>query len=195
MILTPNLQILLEKNPERAGFRQHYLTLYSIIYGMEPDVVLEEGSGYSTWVILCALEALNKGTLTSIDKNLRLHTLDRYSPNLPSLLPRLTYIQANFKDTHIVDLTSKGVYDVFLQDGSHDETDVAEDVRRIMPRMRKNGLILVHDTMGILAGKNVCKHLNNKYFEAATLPYGYGLTIIRVLKDYGHGSISPKWRK
>jgi predicted O-methyltransferase YrrM len=187
--LTPNLQTLLERAPSFLGFRQHFITLYSIVYGLECRDVLEVGAGYSTYMILGALGDLNQGHLTSVDRRPRGKTLDLVNPG-GDLEERLTYIQGEFLDQ--IDAL-KGPYDLFLQDGTHRCPEIAHEVGLIALRMRQNGLILVHDTM-VLANGNIFTEMPGA-FEHVTLPYGYGLTIIRVIEDYGNGEIDPKWKK
>lgn len=190
MLMTPVLEALLKNSPEGVGFRQHYLTLYSIVYGLEAKNVLEVGAGYSTYTILGALADLNQGALTTVDKRTKENALDKYSPNYYNLEARLTYIQGTFMDQ--IDRL-KGPYDLFMHDGSHKAGDVCLEVGLIASRMRQNGLILVHDTMVLVKGDILAQIPVN--FESVTLPYGYGLTIIRILDDQGHGKIDPKWRK
>ena len=59
-------EVLEKQNKGDTGFCRHYLTLYSIIIGMEAKEVFEFGAGYSSYTILKALKETG-GKLTSCD--------------------------------------------------------------------------------------------------------------------------------
>lgn len=188
------VQKILEKiETHDGGFSLHYLFLYNLILGMEARNVLELGAGFSTPVILSALEKTG-GTLTTCDMRDMKDTGN--DPTLKETYSTWTYLQGDTRTT--LNTLKTQSFDVVLHDGSHEWRTVYRDLRKILPHMKKNGIILVHDT----------EHLPTFHLKLAvrlallftphervTLPYGYGLTIIRVLKEYGNGSVSLTWRK
>lgn len=156
-----------------TGFCRHYLTLYSVILGMEAKEVFEFGAGYSSYVILEALKKTG-GKLTSCDvRNIVIEDKD------------WNFIQ---NDSRYMDI--EGNFDVVLHDGSHEPLTVEEDLNKILPLMKKDSLILIHDTEHDYGLMDVVKKID---YPQVTLPYGYGLTIIRVLD--GKNKIELKWKK
>ncbi len=164
-----------EHHNNGRGFSRHYLTLYAIILGMEAKEVFEFGAGFSTDTILEALK-LTGGKLTSCD--------------IQKQKPRNNWTFTN-RDSQSIDID--GTYDVVLHDGSHVKEVVQKDIDKILPRMKLNSLLLIHDTehkdYKLNEVKINCKH------EQVTLPYGYGLTIVRILEDFGNGKVEITWKK
>jgi predicted O-methyltransferase YrrM len=191
---------IIEKHHENnAGFCRHYLTLYSIVLGMESKMVFEFGSGFSSKAILCALEKTD-GKLISCDKNplsITSHLYDISEDDKKILAKRWRYINKSSKEA-LKDLTTE-VFDVVLHDASHHYKEVFEDLDSIIPRVKKNGIIMIHDTAHPTDNYKLDKSifmLRDKYdIEFSTLPYGYGLTICRQLDDLGAGKCVIKWRK
>jgi predicted O-methyltransferase YrrM len=178
---------------KKGGFALHNLFLYNLIIGMEAKNVLELGAGFSTRVILSALEKTG-GTLTTCDMRDIKDTGN--DPALKEAYSTWTYLQGDTRTT-LNTLKTKS-FDVVLHDGSHEWRTVYKDLRTILPHMKKDGIILVHDT----------EHLPTFHLKLAvrlallftphervTLPYGYGLTIIRIKRDFGNDSVSLTWRK
>ena len=93
-------------------------------------------------------------------------------------------------------------YDVVLHDGSHTGTEVTQDLNNIAPYVKSGGLVLVHDTAHYDLGSEMRRGVFNsdlikKYkHDGSTLPYGYGLTIIRLLSNpHNNKSVNITWRK
>ena len=176
------------------GFARHYFLLYSAVLGVEPDLVFEFGAGFSTQVILCALEDNHRGRLITCDQRSRVQTVEK---QLYVLENRLTYLEGTFEKCKI-DIGNH-FYDIVLHDGSHDWSSVADELNFLIPLIKQNGILMVHDTchpsqMASTLTPDILQGMPGK-LEYMTLPYGYGLTIARVREDFGHGKISPKWRK
>lgn len=190
-----NLLEIISKDTKGLGFALHYLTLYSIVIGMEANNVLEFGAGYSTEVILRALDDAGNGHLVSIDRGD--HKWDFIEKRLKARLETWRY---NFEDIHHI--VQNKVYEVCLHDGNHREKEVVADLGVIIPRMKVNGIILLHDTeagpesLGIQTMKTTNIFSRIPYnLEYCTLPFGCGLTIIRVRHDFGHGKCKLTWSK
>ena len=180
-----------------AGFCRHYFTLYSIILGMEAKTVFEFGSGYSSKVILKAMKETG-GYLISCDVNPVQMTSHSYSlddKEMKESVRRWRYIQKRSYDA-VRDLTNE-VFDVVLHDGDHRWKVVASDLKAIIPRMKKNGILLVHDMEHPTDNYQLNKALDvlPYKFSSVVLPYGYGLAICRIEEDFGNGAVEIKWRK
>jgi len=176
----------------KSGFSRHYLTLYSITLGLEAKKVFEFGSGFSSITIL---EALKKTGGKLITNDMRSIVDTGNSEQDLKDNPNWTYLQG--KSLEVLKNEKTTGFDMVLHDGSHDVGVVYKDLRKIIPRMKKNGIILVHDTFykGFYLWIAIRLALLFVRHERVTLPYGYGLTIIRILSNYGHGSIETAWEK
>lgn len=178
-----------------SGFSRHYLTLYSIVLGMEAKNVLELGAGFSTQTILEALKHTGGKLVTCDVRDLK----DTGNPDeLHSMYASSwTYLQGDTRET-LQTLPTETRFDVVLHDGSHEWRVVYKDLRKILPRIKQNGILLVHDTehtptyrlkMATRLALIGYRH------EIVTLPYGFGLTIVRILGNKKNGTISLSWGK
>jgi len=172
----------------------HYAFLYSCVIGLESKNVFEFGSGFSTHVILNALEKTD-GYLTSVDiiNSCENRNVTKYSKNNH----RWTFHHGNSNNIFF-DKTKFGYYDLILHDGSHLGEEVLVDLNNIYPYLKHDGIIITHDTRHPTLGEEMTKAVQDfvydKDVEYATLPYGYGLTFIR-----NNGNMNNKvnltWRK
>lgn len=181
---------------DATGFSRHYLTLYSIVLGMEAKEVFEFGCGASTKAILAALERTG-GKLVTNDAR----TLEETGNTWEQLgghrdAGRFEYIHGKSGTAYA--RIREGKFDVVLHDGSHEWRTVARDLRVVARRVKQNGIILVHDTehlptfhlkLAVWLGMFGRRH------DVLTLPYGYGLTIIRILGNRGLGKVALAWKK
>jgi predicted O-methyltransferase YrrM len=181
--------------PQTGGFVLHYMMLYSIVYGMEAKKVFEFGCGYSSQVILAALTRTG-GSLTTAEKRDIKDT-----GNTPELLTahagRWRYIQKLSGDVIKEDITGES-YDVVLHDGAHEVKTVFWDIRGIVRHMKQDAILLVHDTnhktFPYLRWAVRLALLPYRY-EMVTVPYGFGLTIVRIKSNFGHGKVTLTWKK
>ena len=181
-----------------SGFSRHYLTLYSLVMGMEAHSVFEFGAGHSTKAILGALEH-SGGYLVSCD----VRSLDEISQLGVGFdhtyWDRWIFLQGNSRG--IVNRLSCefGPYDLVLHDGSHDPDEVRDDLRDIVPQMRRDSLLLIHDTehptieYGLAPA--VEEALAGVAHSRVRLPFGYGLDVVRIEEDFGHSPVTLNWRK
>lgn len=178
------------------GFGRHYFLLYSVVIELEASNVFEFGIGLSTRVMLDALSKTG-GRLVSC-------------ANMDPVVARITEDEmCSDRWTHLFgksqDILSEKVLnknkvqalDLVLHDGAHTASVVQSDLGLVIPRMRQNGLILVHDTEYTYGGMldSVMGALSDVDFECVTLPYGCGLTIVRVCSDQGNGKVKLEWKK
>lgn len=175
------------------GFSRHYLLLYSVVLGLEAKSVFEFGIGFSTKVIMKALEK-TKGRLTSVDvRDAEICGISKkeqckFSKKWKFLHGRSQEILKDFGESS---------FDLVLHDGAHNGPTVRDDLKLIIPRIKKNGILLIHDTehkyTDILDG--VIEALKGTKHQRIELPYGCGLTIIRILEDFGNGEVTLTWKK
>jgi len=183
-----------------TGLCRHYMTLYSIVLGMEAKNVFEFGCGFSTKAMVKALK-ITKGKLTSVDmrplstRNDITHTFESTNSDT------WTFHQGNSLDV-VPSLNHEECYDIVLHDGSHTASEVTTDLNNIAPFIKNGGLVLTHDTTHHELGPEMTKgvldsNLTKEYkYEICTLPYGYGLTIIRILKNtQNNKEINLTWKK
>jgi len=187
-------EIIKRHHGSKSGFSRHYLTLYSLVLGLEAKKVFEFGSGFSSKAILEALKHTGGKLITT---DLRSISETGNSTEDLSKNPNWEYIQGNSLTT-LKKLPDVG-FDLVLHDGSHEWRVVLRDLRLVIPRMKKNGIILIHDTFHKTKNFRLALAVRLAFLfvphESITLPYGYGLTIIRLKRGYGHGEISTSWEK
>ncbi len=183
------------RKTRQTGFTKHYLTLFSIVEGLEAKNTFEFGTGISSKVILSALD-YTKGTHTSCDiRNIDCTGLT--TKYLENNKHRWTYLQQNSTVLTKQQLKRAGPFDFVLHDGSHKPIEVLYDIRKIIPFMKMDSILLIHDTLSPNESllQVIIQALDFNEYELLSLPYGYGLTIVRIKKDFGNGHVIPIWKK
>jgi len=185
-------ELIESHHSDYKGFARHYMLLYSVVLGLEAESCFEFGVGFSSQVIIDAMEPTG-GTLISCDTR----GLENFN-NVPLKNPRWSFYCGNSLD--IVPTLPKPIaFDFVLHDGSHTGSVVEQDLRNIVSHVKQNGIIMVHDSLHSKFGKGVRKAIDSVMrsykHEKLLLPYGCGLTIIKVRHDFGRGKVSPVWRK
>lgn len=176
------------------GFGKHYLTLYSIVRGLNARNCFEFGIGMSTRVLLFALEATG-GMLTSC----AVHTPEESGIAKQDVLAwegRWRFIRGRSEKVLTNHNMPMGL-DFVLHDGSHDFAVLKGDLKMIQPRMKQNGLILIHDVCHEYENMlTIVRQFVKRYsYELCVLPYGYGLAVVRVSRPTPNGSIFVRERK
>ena len=171
----------------RTGFTKHYFTLFSVVEGLEAKKTFEFGTGVSTVVILEAL-ARTGGMHISCDTM----ALDQTGFDSSVDRSRLQFIRG---DSRKIARSAEGPFDFVLHDGSHDPAVANEDMKIIIPKMKLNSIIMMHDTNDRNLLGALLDNLKDIRHEVITLPYGYGLTLVRTLEDQGNGETAQSWRK
>lgn len=160
-----------------TGLSFHYPLLHAAVIGMNAQRTLEFGAGGSTRVIALALP--EGGHHTSISMETQEEVTER-SGLFPG--PYWTHYRGRSEDHRLLDA---GPFDLILHDGSHAADVVAADIAWAWPRLKRFGLLLVHDSQHSYCGAEVREGIRRGLleaearFSAATLPYGFGLTILR----------------
>tara|TARA_B100000131_G_scaffold92034_1_gene88803 strand:+ start:1548 stop:2132 length:585 start_codon:yes stop_codon:yes gene_type:complete len=178
-----------------TGMSLHYGFLYSCVIGLESKNVFEFGSGFSTHVILNALEKTG-GVLTSVDVND--HTVNTNITEFSINSDRWNFYHGNSNDMFSDEDVVFEQYDLILHDGSHIGDEVLVDLNNIYPYLKHDGILITHDTRHHTLGEGMSKaveeFVKDKDVEYATLPYGYGLTFIRN-KGNINNKVELTWRK
>jgi predicted O-methyltransferase YrrM len=190
--------ILAHVNYRKIGMSPHYPTLYSIVSGLETKIAFEFGTGFSTYTILEALKDTG-GKLYSVSTN----TIDE-------LQQKYCINQNNWHHSvgKTVDILSNQLkklqeneekIDFVLHDGAHDYATVLFDLTNILPFMKQYSILLVHDTLhskcGIDVSAAIKQALHGMNYDRVTLPFGFGLDIIRINGNIFNGSIEIKKNK
>tara|TARA_R100000734_G_C3318126_1_gene111959 strand:- start:1638 stop:2222 length:585 start_codon:yes stop_codon:yes gene_type:complete len=178
-----------------TGMSLHYGFLYSCVVGMETKKIFEFGSGFSTHVILHALEKTG-GTLTSVDV-----TNYTDNPNVTQFSrssDRWSFYHGNSNEMFADEDVEFEQYDLILHDGSHVGSEVLVDLNNIYPYLKHDGILITHDTRHHTLGEGMMgaaeEFAKDKDLEMCTLPYGYGLTFFRN-KGNLDNSVKLTWRK
>jgi predicted O-methyltransferase YrrM len=189
--MTPEDVTLFDYYEKKTDMKDHLLVIYGIVLGLRPKISLEIGvrSGISTMAILLALKRIGSGKLYSIDITVHPKTTDRAMKRARAagVVSFWNFQQA---DSFEFWKTWTEPLDILLIDGNHSFEAVKNDFERYSKFVRKDGLILMHDaytTSEVSSGvvevnlymPEIRKRLNE--FESVTLPYCYGLTIVRKL--------------
>lgn len=176
------------------GFGKHYLLLYSIVRGLRAKKCFEFGIGISTKIIQHALRATG-GCLTSC----AVHSPEESGITKYDIMEwrdQWRFIRGRSEEILKKSQVPDGL-DFVLHDGSHQYKVLRQDLRKVMPKMKQNGIILVHDVCHEYEEMlSVLSHFVKKYnCEKVVLPYGYGLAILRVTKSMPFGVINIKEKK
>jgi len=176
---------------DRYSTSKHLLTLYSIVKGLNAKRVVEVGFGRSTYVIANAV-AENGG---------KMYCCDRYDYT-PLLTDRekkvITFVQGDAKK--LLKTVSGGFDFVFLDYLSSRERSADSCYKamcRFLELTKQNGVMAIHDTFEEkYNAKDAMKNMRkNKTVECMTLPYNYGLGLIRKLSKSEHGTIKDVFEK
>lgn len=170
-----------------GSFSKHLLTVYSIAIGVNAKCMAEIGIGSSTRALLAACQVTG-GRLYSCDSDKK-----RYS-RLLQLFPRSKRWRLSLTDSWNFISQLPEAMDFVSHDGSHDAKIVLEDLTLIIPKMKKFGVVTLHDVQHpkfgpalIEAVKDVARKLPISF---TILPYNCGLMVIRV-EESKHQAITP----
>lgn len=160
---------------------QHLLTLYTIARFLPAKVAVEIGTddGSSTIPLLLGMME-NDGVLYSIDPAPCGIAKDRV--NAAAMDLRWRFINKRSADA-VQDVPP--LIDLLFIDGDHSAGGVRADWENYSPLVRRNGLVLFHDAMnqkefpGIYTLIETDIRPNWGEYECCTLPFGWGLTIVR----------------
>lgn len=187
----------------KLGLALHYPLIHAAVIGLDAKRTFEFGAGGSTRVFVDALRELHRrdekvprqhGSVStqSQDELRQRYSIDDDTPDLVYWF-HATGLSQDVLNPSIYAVQSE-VYDLVLHDGSHAADVVAADIAWVWPRIKRGGLLLVHDTQHSYCGEEVRRGILRalglaEELHAVTLPYGFGLTIIR--KESGEVAVEP----
>lgn len=183
---------------KKTGFFKHYYTLFALVDGLEAKKTFEFGTGISTKVIVEAIKRTG-GYHTSCDVRDLIDTGVH-----PSFFVDngdvWNYLQKSSLTITPEEFKEMGPFDFVLHDGSHNAGEVRKDLINILPSMKKNSILLVHDTFnkkypGMEKAVELALAKVGIASERIILPYSYGLTLVRITDDLGNGTVTPTWSK
>ena len=174
---------------------QHLMLMTSIVCGLRAKRIGEVGFGRSSFVLADAAKRMS-ATFVTCDRFDYRYMLDAAG------IDWVTYLEGDSDKFWAHPETAKGYDFLFLDYMSSRKKSVEscyKDLKKAVKAVKQNGIIAVHDA---LPGKyNVAEalvHLQVKYndgVEVLTLPYNYGLALIRRCTKSPHGEIKDTWPK
>jgi predicted O-methyltransferase YrrM len=182
-----------------SSLNKHYWTLFSIAYGLQAQSVFEFGAGGSSAVLLAALD-LTGGRLISCDTE-PLESLSARIPQLGEAARSAHWTFRNTPSSQALRELGTEAFELVLHDGSHEPDQVEADIAGILPRLKRYGILLVHDVEQFALGPKVRRGLvagirrSRLRVSMTSLPYSDGLAIVRMEDDTGRGQVSSRWCK
>lgn len=171
-------------NPELA-VSKHLLILYSLVVGLGAKQILDLGIG-STTRVLRAAGVKTGGVVFSCDRDAK-----RFS-TLSSLQDDHWKLFLGATETFLRSLP--GPFDFVMHDAAHDYFQVKLDLELILPKMKKFGMICLHDTQQPDLSSDMLAAIRDAVVghrvSLTTLPFNAGLSIIRI-EDSRHPAVTP----
>jgi hypothetical protein len=172
-----------------GSINKHLLTLYSLSVGVHAQRAIELGIGNSTRALRAAMQVTG-GKLWScdFDRSRFAEWLERVDEHWSLMLcPSTEFLRA-----------LEPPFDFALHDAAHDYWQVAEDLRILLPLMRRYSLVCIHDTQHSEIGEQMVHAINDATKGYAVsyvhLPFCYGLTILR-LEESVYPPLTTPWNK
>jgi len=150
---------------------QERVLLYAFVCGLEPERVLETGTGKggATMIVCAALDDLEAGSIVSVGDGAELDGADRDA--------------IGHRTTRVATLAeAAGPFDLALLDGDPAAESVAADVAAVLPLLAGEAHLLLHDAnhAGVAAGIERCLRAHDGLVDA-------GLVATRATADEGGG--------
>ena len=174
---------------------KHLYTLYSIARGINAKNIVEIGFGRSSFVLARAA-AENKGKFITCD------TRD-FSYLLNDQEKKVTTFIHNKSDFVWEEVKETGIDFAFLDyfsDGELSPKFVIREIKKCINLMKTNGIIVIHDT--VVEKYAISKVMGNKKLlgkrkdlEIISLPYNYGLGLIRITGKSDYGRLDDQFNK
>jgi hypothetical protein len=164
---------------------KHLLVIYSLVVGVNAKTVLDFGLGQTTGAIRAAA-AVTGGVVHTCDFDRR-----RFASILPEQDDRWRlYLEPS--SSFIPKIA--GPIDFVMHDGAHDYLNVRQDLAAILPKMRRFGIICVHDSQQPDLSRDMLSAIKdateNHAVSITNLPFGAGLAVVRI-EESDHPAISP----
>jgi predicted O-methyltransferase YrrM len=177
---------------------KHLLTLFSLAIGTNAKTLVEIGFGRSTFVLAKAAH-INQARFITCDIRDFSYLLNKKEKEITEFV--------HGKSDKVWPLVEKeGIDFAFLDYFSSESWNsdfVKREIKKCFSLLKENGIICIHDTLvDKYALKDVFNSLKTKRFgmvnkdlEVLSLPYNYGLGIIRRLKPSPYGKIEDTFKK
>jgi hypothetical protein len=164
---------------------KHLLILYSLVIGLKAKVIAEIGLGQTTGALRAAAAVTGATVHTcDFDKRRYEHLLAEQDDAWRLYLEPSTAFISKVPEP----------IDLVLHDGAHDYHNVKRDLELLIPKMRKFGIICVHDTQGTELYREMLTAVKDavtgRSVSVTNLPFSCGLAIIRV-ESSRHPPIVP----
>jgi predicted O-methyltransferase YrrM len=158
--------------PYESAASPHYPILNALVDGLKAKNVFEFGCGGSTEVLAAAAEK----------RGCRVYTVDPRPLNKTnSKAEQIQYARwtfFNMKSAEALKKVSGVEFDLVFHDGAHDHATVKQDLETILPQIRNQGMLLVHD-VDLEEVRTAVEEALVPYKHAkVTLPYACGLAVI-----------------
>jgi len=167
------------------GPSKHLLILYSLVIGLRAKTIVDLGLGQTTGALRAA--ALQTGGVVhtcDFDKRRFGHILSEQDKHWK------LYLEPSSSFFHKI----PEPIDLVMHDGAHDYLNVRRDLEALIPKMRKFGIICVHDTQQSDLYRDMLAAIRDatrKFCVSLTnLPFNAGMAIMRVESSF-HPAISP----
>lgn len=176
----------------KLGLALHYPLIHATVVGLNAKRTFEFGAGGSTRVFVDAGHGAHISLSTASMAELR-EAYNIWSRD--TIWAHYSGLSQTFRDIPYKDL------DIVLHDGSHAADVVEEDIAWVWPRIKRYGLLFVHDTQHSYVGQEMRAGLRRALdavkadCSVTTLPYGFGLTIVRKESGTDIETISPATAK
>ena len=158
-----------------AGFARHLPTIYVLSVGIHAQCIIDLGIGSTTRALRLAAKETG-GVVHSCDVD-----VNRFS----ELISQQTTSWRLFlgPNEKFISTINEPI-DFVCHDAAHDYYQVKLDLSLLLPKMRKYGLICIHDTQQPDLSSEMLtairESLEGHQFSLVTIPFNCGLTIIRV---------------
>lgn len=169
----------------RLAVSKHLLILYSLVVGLGAKQVLDLGIGTTTRALRAAVLKTG-GVVFSCDRD-----AERFSP-LSNLQDDHWKLFLGATETFL--RSQPGPFDFVMHDAAHDYFQVKLDLELILPKMKKFGMICLHDTQQPDLSSDMLAAIRDALVghrvSLTTLPFNAGLSIIRI-EESNHPAVVP----
>mgnify|MGYP003653616678 CR=1 FL=1 len=175
---------------------KHLLTLYSIARGLNAKTILEIGFGRSSFVLARAAVE-NNGKFITCDQRDFSYLLNKPESEVTDFI--------HGKSDMVWDNHQEGIDFAFLDyfsSPSITSSFVSKEINFCIARLKQNGIIAIHDS--IVEKYNIKSALNgiktnwslfhNREVEIMSLPFNYGLAIIRKVGSSSYGKLEDSFK-
>ena len=175
---------------------KHLLTLYSIVRGLNAKTILEIGFGRSSFVLARAAYE-NKGRFIAVDNRDFSYLLNKAENEVTEFIHgKSDIVWGKLKD---------GIDFAFLDYFSSESVSgsfVKSEITKCFSLLKQDGIIAVHNSIvkkyniknALNRQKTKMTVLHNSNIEIISLPYNYGLALIRKVGSSSYGKLEDQFQ-